>query len=398
MPVTSLLVLLAEYSRYLTASQAGAAIFAPRNLLAVGLVTLLVWVGLRLKLPTWRLLVIPGLLLIWIVASKFWSDYPGATPITLEWAYGVTLALLVGLAARPVFGSKWFGSALLVAVLGIVAVGLVEKITDTHLPLSNLHNPYRQQWAITSVFIGQNHLAASLGLLLPLLTGFGLAWHGWRRWLSLVTVALGLVAVFFTGSTLTLAALVLAGLVFAAVAIYKAQPKKRTRVALAVLGAGVLILLGWLMMPASIQERVSVATLGVRQSFDTRIELARQGVSLIKEAPLQGLGPGATGERIAVTLNNQPTVRALHNLSLEFAVTYGLAAAILAMVWLVWVVAQVARRLSGPGQRWPTAGVLASLAALAIIQAVPSTFEGVRAPFIVVGFALALALRQRPKA
>jgi len=117
---------------------------------------------------------------------------------------------------------------------------------------------------------------------------------------------------------------------------------------------------------------------------------------MIHQAPLIGQGPGATGELIAVSLNNQPTVRALHNFVLKFAVTYGVPAVVILIMWLVWIVVRVVRRLPGAGQRWPTAGLLASLAALTIIAAVPSTFEGVRAPFIVMGFGLALALRPRP--
>jgi len=86
----------------------------------------------------------------------------------------------------------------------------------------------------------------------------------------------------------------------------------------------------------------------------------------------------------------------LHNVTLEFAVTYGVAAAVLVGVWLLWLVTQLVRQLrrSGARQQWSIIAVLASLAALLIVQSVPSTFEGVRAPFIVVGFALALAMQR----
>ncbi|MFO0704602.1 MAG: O-antigen ligase family protein [Candidatus Andersenbacteria bacterium] len=403
-PLACLFVLLAEYSRYLTATRLGALVFAPRNFLILGGLTLLVWALVvlfkkesRQKAGLWQLLLVPALLIGWTLLSLTWSHFPQTIPLAYEWLNGFVLVALIGVAVRPSIGSKYVATALLVAVIGIVLIGLIEKLADTHLPLSNLHNPYRQQWAITSVFIGQNHLAASLGLLLPLLAGFGLAWNGLRRWLSLGTVAAGLVAVFFTGSSLTLLALALAALIFFIVALVR-LPKYRSKLWLVALAVALLIGLNWFVLPDSVRERVSLATIGVRQSFDARWTLVQEGIRVIKLQPWRGLGPGASSQLVTAELPGQPTLHALHNLSLEFVVTFGLIAAFVTAIWLVWIVVRVARRLAGPGQRWPTTGILASLAALLSIQAVPSTFEGVRAPFIVLGFALALALRPRPVA
>ncbi|MDP2587380.1 MAG: O-antigen ligase family protein, partial [bacterium] len=251
-------------------------------------------------------------------------------------------------------------------------------------------------WAVTSVFIGQNHLAASLGLLLPLVAGFGLIWPGWRRWLAGATVIAGLVVLFFTGSSLTLIAVLVASLVFAGagLAVVRADARKRLVAGLVVLAS--LVIAGWFVLPATVQDRVRLGTIGITQSFEARIALARQGIELALEHPLSGHGPGATEEIVHVTLEGQPTLRALHNVTLEFAVTYGVAAAALVGVWLLWLVTQLVRQLrrSGARQQWSIIAVLASLAALLIVQSVPSTFEGVRAPFIVVGFALALAMQR----
>ena len=399
-PIACLFVLLAEYSRYLTATRIGAAVFSPKNMVAAGVLALVAWAFFALRTKAnraqagkWSLLVLPVALIAWVALSALWADYPERTPALLEWLVALALILLIGIAARPVQGSKWVATTLVVAVLGVVVVGLVEKTTDTHLPLSNLHNPYRQQWAISSVFIGQNHLAASLGLLLPLVAGFGLAWHGWRRWLSLATLAGGLVALFFTGSSLALVATGVAAVIFWLVAIVRAKPKMRGRLFFVALLSVLGLVAVWTLTPAAVKERVSVASLGVKQSFEARRALIAEGFDLIWQAPIRGLGPGATNELVEVTVGNQPTLRALHNLSLEFTVTFGLVAAIALAIWLGYVLVRVAKRLRGKGQRWPSVGILASVAALVIIQAVPSTFEGVRAPWITIGLALALAMR-----
>jgi len=69
-----------------------------------------------------------------------------------------------------------------------------------------------------------------------------------------------------------------AALVFALVATYKAEPRKRSRTIVATVFMAGVLLIGWLVMPSALQERISVATVGVRQSFDTRVALARQGL------------------------------------------------------------------------------------------------------------------------
>jgi len=160
-----------------------------------------------------------------------------------------------------------------------------------------------------------------------------------------------------------------------------------------ILVASVVIGGTWFVLPASIRDRFSVAAEGVGKSVHERTTLLQVGVDLVLQHPLRGLGPAAAegGVRAA----GRTRVQNLHDLVLEVAVNFGLPAVALLLAWIGTLAGALANWLRRARARDPrefhrAAAVIASVAGLVLVQAAPSTFVGVRAPWILLGLALAL--------
>ena len=319
----------AEFSRYLVYWEPLRPILAPRTLLVLMVLTTSIWLVLgmwsrqvRLVAADFWWLGVPILLGLWSLLGLLWSPAADArTYLTEFWIYGLSLTLLLGVVGQPVKNRWWFAGAAFVGVALVIGIALLEKITDTHLPLSNLHNPYREQWAVTSVFINQNHLAASLAIFLPLLLGAALS-HKRLRWLLLLIAGGGLVVLFFTGSTLAWLGLLLALLIMGLIELaFAGRVRNKYLTGLVATGLGVaLVAAVWIGLPSSVRERFSVAAEGVCKSVAERIELLRVGTELTLEQPLRGLGPGAAED--AVRALAQTRVQNLHSLFLEVVVNF----------------------------------------------------------------------------
>jgi O-antigen ligase len=397
LPVTCALLVLAEYSRYLTTTKVTALILAPRTLLIVGGALLFIWLLLNLKslknifnIGDWWWLGVPIALSIWSVIGLLWTEEPTARTYLAEyWLYGLFLAVLIGIVGRTARNLKWLSTSVIIGIAGVIVIALIEKITDTHLPLSNLHNPYREQWAVTSVFINQNHLAASLVLLLPLIFGFGVAQKGWRRWAVIVIALLGVVVFFFTGSILGALSLSVSVLVFLLIAMARLPffSQRRIGSGLSIIVALVFIGFVWTSLPKSISDRFSPAAEGVRKSIAERLDLATNSFTLMEQEPLRGLGPG--GAEKAIRELDTTRVQNAHSLFLEIGVNFGLPALFIFVVWRISSIISLLWRISQKFD-WRLVGVTASLIGFFLAQAIPSNYVGVRAPFIVIGFSIAL--------
>jgi O-antigen ligase len=397
LPVSCVLLLLAEYSRYMTTTKVTALILAPRTLLIVGAGILFIWVLLNIKslksifsASDWWWLGVPVALSIWSVIGLLWTEEPTARTYLAEyWLYGMFLVILIGIVGRSTRNLKWLSASVIIGIAGVIGIALIEKITDTHLPLSNLHNPYREQWAVTSVFINQNHLAASLVLLLPMIFGFGLIQKGWRRWSVIVLALLGLIVFFFTGSILGALSLTVSVIVFLLVAMARLPffAERRIGSMLSILVVMVFIGVIWFSLPKSVSDRFSPAAEGVRKSIAERLDLARNSFTLMEQHPLRGLGPG--GAEKAIRDLDTTRVQNAHSLFLEIGVNLGVPAL---LIFVIWRIASIISLLWRNTQKfdWRLVGVTASLMGFFLAQSIPSTYMGVRAPFIVIGFSIAL--------
>lgn len=411
LPVASVVLALAEFSRYTARAPSWLEPALAQKTQLVALVAVLVaWLVLGLVSKQVRLrwadawwLGVPVLLAAWSLLALTWSPAAEAKTYLAEfWLFGLALTLLLGTVGRSLRNRWTLVLATFIGVSVVVAIAVVEKVTDTHLPLSNLHNPYREQWAVTSVFINQNNLAACLAIFLPLIGAAVLSHRRFLRWLALVIVAAGLVVLFFTGSTLAWLGLLVTAAVLALIELIFTQRIKRK---LLVGGAGLLISVGlvagaWLALPTSVTDRFSVAAEGVGKSVAERIELARVGTQLTLENPVRGLGPAAA--EAAVRAAGKTRVQNLHSFFMEVAVNFGLAAVALLIAWIVSLgvaLARVLRRLSTEARPefHRAAATIAALVGFALVQLAPSTFMGIRAPWILFGLALALTRAHAPK-
>ncbi len=400
-PYLALFVASAELSRYLVNSHITKDLLAPRTLLIVGLILVGLLVVLQFFTKTLELkksdlwfLGVPVVLGLISLAGLFWTPAEFARTYLVEfWLYGLFIVLALGVVLRNKCNMNRIIVWTLVGLNVVIAIGLFEKIWDIHLPLSNLNNPYREQWALTSVFINQNHLAASLSLLLPVAVGIGFIRKGWLRWWSWGLVVAGLVILFFTGSVLGIGATILAGLTFFITAVFFSKKTARTKwitIILSAVGAVSMLALAWVIIPDSFQNRVTGAINGLQSSVNTRVQLIKNGVSIIVDHPIRGLGPAAAEGAIEEFDNTR--VINLHNLFLEIGVNFGLPALALFLSWLLSLVVGLFLLAKNymSGARWLYIGLAAALIGFWLSQAAPSTFIGVRAPFIVLGLALAI--------
>lgn len=405
MPFAVLLLLSAEYSRYLTQSDWTHVALAPRTLLLVGIAMMLVWFVLKrvTKQEVFGLsdiwwLGVPVFLALLSVLALAWSSTAETSDpqgyLANFWLYGLFLVLVIALLGRDKKNYRFLVGAALFGAIGVIGVGLWEKITDTHLVLSNLNNPYRQQWSVTSVFIGQNHLAASLAIFLPVLVGWALSL---RRTSKILVFALGIGGVlllFFTGSTLGLMSLLFSTFIFVGLTILRrtsgSRSKKITRVAFGIIGTIVLALVIWATLPNEIKVRFSLVTIGVQQSISERTELVRTAWTIMREQFWKGVGPDGAEAALRLTSTQ---IKSLHNLILEIGVTFGIPALAFFVAWYVTIFIRKARhavlRQESKKNTWINIGIVASLASFIFWQSAPSSFEGVRAPFILIGIALA---------
>jgi len=409
LPVASVVLVLAEFSRYTAVAPSWLQpLLAQKTQLAALAVVLLTWLVLGLVSRQVRLrwaaawwLGVPLLLAAWSLLGLAWSPAAEARTYLVEfWLFGLTLTLVLGTVARSIKNRWPLVTAAFVGVSVVIAIAVVEKITDTHLPLSNLHNPYREQWAVTSVFINQNNLAACLAIFLPLIGAAILSHRRYLRWVAAVIVTAGLVVLFFTGSTLAWLGLIVTASVLAVVELVYARRIKRK---LLVGGVGLLVGFGvvagtWIVLPSSVTDRFSVAAEGVGKSVAERVELARVGTQLVLEHPLRGHGPAAA--EAAVRAAGKTRVQNLHSFAMEVAVNFGLPAAALLIAWIVSLgVAQARslRRLAAEARPefHRVAATLAMLVGFTFVQLAPSTFTGIRAPWILLGLALALTRAYR---
>ncbi len=410
LPYAAFLLLTAEYSRYLTLTEWTHILFAPRTLLLIGLCLMLVWFVLK-KLTRQEVftlsdlwwLGVPMYLAVWSVFALRWSSTAlGADPtgyLTNFWLYGLFLVLIIAVLGRDKKNFKILLAAAMLGAIGVIGIGLWEKITDTHLALSNLNNPYRQQWSVTSVFIGQNHLAASLAVFLPIMAGWALSLR--RRWRYLVLLAVlgGAIVLFYTGSTLGLMALLLSAIVFMAVVILRRTPggraKKISRVVAGIFGTMALASVIWIALPEDIQVRFSLAAIGVQQSIGERTELIKMAWSIMRENFWQGVGPD--GAEVMLRSFQTTNIKSLHNLVLEVGVTFGVLALLIFLVWYstqTWKLLK--RSYDASIGEWIGIGLLAALASFIFWQSAPSTFDGVRALFLLFGLSVA-TITQRCK-
>jgi len=393
LPMAGLLLALSAYSRYLIVYEWQRIVLAPRVLLTVGLVVIIVWSAGAIITKQFHLrgtdlwwLGVPVLLAVWSVISLTWYDTPDARIYLTEfWLYGLMLSLLVGVIGRAARNRDVLLIATIIGAAGVILIGVVEKLTDTHLPFSNLHNPYREQWAVTSVFINQNHLAAHIALVLPLIAGAALTYKRIRVLLWTVFV-LGVGVLFFTGSILGVGAALIAGLTFSVVTLLRTERIRNRARAIAALVlltiASVTVI--WFAMPDSIAERFSVQAEGVRKSITERTQLVRDGFAITTERPL--MGHGAAGAELAVRELGNTRVQNLHNLTIELAVNFGAIAAMAFVAWWISLIVGAFRVRS-----YIALGVAVSLIGLVLAQAAPSTFVGVRILFVVLGLAISFS-------
>lgn len=401
-PYLFLVVASAAYSRYLIHFSWSRDILTAKNILLVGLVLVLVWFLLGVisqkinihKSDFWWLLV-PIVLAFFSLITLFWYPFAGAKIYLVEfWLYGLFITLFLGLVMRTKKNFNWVVVALLLGLTGVIGIGLYEKIFHTHLALSNLNNPYREQWAVTSVFINQNNLAASLSLILPII--FGLSFRlgiTLRIWSWLLTIS-GLVLLFFTGSYLAMGAVALAALVFLYIALVFSNSKKPMAhpifwgvVFIAVLAG--LATVAWLVFPFSVKNQITKTAFGLRDSFDTRVQLMINATDTILTHPLKGLGAGSAESALA-GYHNTRVINA-HNLTMELAINFGLPFVLLWAAWLISLIVALVKlfRWQTGNSRWLLVGLAAGLVGFFIAQAAPSTFVSIRAPFILIGFSLA---------
>jgi O-antigen ligase len=398
-PYVALLLLIAEYSRYLVQDQRLSAVFAPRTLAVVALLLAAMWLVAKKLTSTlqwgrseWVCGAILFALAAWPLIGLTWTPAQDARTYLVEfWLYGLALAKCIFWLAQTPKYRTWLFNAAIIGIAGVVVIGLVEKITDTHLPLSNLHNPYREQWAITSVFINQNHLAASLALWAPIVFAWTLDQKKWKRGAGALLLVALLIDLFFTGSIIAWVGLAVSMIVMLVLGVRVIPVSKRKRFALS-MGVALLSIIGVvLLLPNSITSRYSVLAEGVQKSIAERSEIIQSMFDGIALHPLRGSGPAAT-EHFLTSIN--APVQNAHNLALELALNFGLIYLLTCIVAVVIVIGKLVVewwKATAPNRSWLDLGFAASLVGFVIVQAAPSSFVGVRTPFIIVGFALTLA-------
>jgi O-antigen ligase len=404
-PYAAFLLLIAEYSRYLVQNPTLSAVFAPRTLAIIAVLLAAVWFVAKKLTSTlqwgtseWVCGAILFGLVTWPLVGLMWTPAQDARTYLVEfWLYGLALTKCVfWLVQNPKYRT-WLFNAAIIGVAGVVVVGLVEKVTDTHLPLSNLHNPYREQWAITSVFINQNHLAACLALWAPVVFAWTLDQKKLKRGMGALLLAALLINLFFTGSIIAWVGLAISMLVMLMLGVKVVPVSKRKRFALSV-GVALLSVIGVvLLLPSSVTSRYSVLAEGVQKSIAERSEIVGNMLDGIAQHPLRGSGPAAT-EHFLTSIN--APVQNAHNLALELALNFGLIYLLACIVAVVFVIGKLVIKwwkTSATNRSWLGLGYAASLIGFVVVQAAPSSFVGVRAPFIIVGFALAHAFIKTAK-
>ncbi|NEQ31272.1 MAG: O-antigen ligase family protein [Leptolyngbya sp. SIO4C5] len=175
------------------------------------------------------------------------------------WAALCGVAALYALSGWLTCSRRWYALLVFQAGLGIafIVLSLGLWIGQTYLPeLDRLQT--LQQYGVVAEFnfgytslrnwhpIGhQNYVAGYLMLILPLLAGFSLIQKGWRRWIWLAGLGLGLVDLYTTSSRGGFLGLAVLGVATFLLALWRSQLPKLW-LWLSGLGfAGILLLLVW---------------------------------------------------------------------------------------------------------------------------------------------------------
>lgn len=194
-------------------------------------------------------------------------------------SFGLLFMLAVNLLGTRTLLSLLLPTLAALSVYALLQVTvLFPRIDTTGLSVemtrrAGTHEP----WA---TFLGPNQLAGFLVLLLPILAGY--ARDANVRWPVYGAVALGLAALFLTGSTGALVALTAGIVAFAVLALTRSSGRRRAVVAGGVLGAVLLLLVLTTPLVDAMARRSM--SMHVRQVY------WQAAASIIKAVPLGGVG------------------------------------------------------------------------------------------------------------
>jgi len=286
--------------------------------------SLLVLLGLDLAL-TWRTDVqVVALALFWLVYLFVVNEAPNLTPPLAVIVAGQSLVAI--------------GQFLLQRNLGLAALGeptLSPAIVGTSVLVAN-GQPWLRAYGLTG---HPNALGALLAVLLLILLPSALRAAGWRRWVLLVTVLLGLVALLFSFSRNAWLAF-LGGLLawaFATRSSRRAQaaPRKEQRSRLLTLGAVAVAALVVLLLLGAyrdlIASRLFHPDIPVEAtSLSERQRDAAIAIDVIGQHAWRGVG---AANYPAAGLALDPAARTVHNVPLLVAAELGLPGLLL-LIWL----------------------------------------------------------------
>lgn len=283
---------------------------------------------------------------------------PGATRIEIaKLAAAFACFLAAGLLAS---------SGMRRSVYSLVATSVIAMMCAAYLhsllQLDKVFGLYRPMYAKSNMLaplMNPNHLAAFVGMGIPLLIAFGMReeFHKGRRWLWFFGAALAAVCVCATGSVSGIGSMIFGFAAFGALILARRRSNKRSARAIRVVVAGLVI--GLAVMVGSLFETV---TPSATSRTTTRAGMVAKAMVLAAHHPIFGVGRGAYSSAFVRHAGGQERFAYPENIVSQWTSEWGFVAAL----FLLFVVGREVYRRT---KIFPSTISLAALAGLIALLA-----------------------------